>query len=454
MKKTLVLVVLLLPLLAAAPPQSDIDPLVNQEFSSLESLYQELHSHPELSYFEVNTSARIADELRKAGFEVTENFGKYEDASLSSHGIVAVMKNGNGPTVLVRTDLDALPVEEKTNLPYASKVKTKDRDGQEVSVMHACGHDMHMTVFVGTARVLSALKDHWKGTLIMIGQPAEEVAPGGAEAMLRDGLYKKFPRPDYCLALHNDATLASGKVGWVEGYALANVDTVDITVRGAGGHGAYPQYTKDPVVIASEVVLALQTIVSREVPPGEMAVVTVGSIHGGTKHNIIPDEVKLQLTVRSYKKEVRDLVLNSIQRITKAIAQAGGVPADREPVIDIHPEKLVPATYNNPDLVKRTVQAFQAALGKDNVVQRTPVGGGEDFSWYSLEDLSIPSFLFWLGSVPESKIKDSQQSGKQLPSLHSSLFAPNPEPSIRTGVKAMTVAVLNLMGPTIKNQKH
>ncbi|HEY4490998.1 MAG TPA: amidohydrolase, partial [Acidobacteriota bacterium] len=312
----------------------NIDAIIDQNYSSLEQLYQQLHSNPELSYFEANTAKRIADELRNAGFDVTENFGKYLDASRKSYGLVGVLRNGKGPTVMFRTDLDGLPVEEKTGLPYASKVKTKDDDGKEVPVMHACGHDMHMTVFTGVARALSAMKDQWSGTLILIGQPAEERAPGGAEAMLRAGLYEKFPKPDYCLAFHNDASLQSGKIGWVEEYALANVDTIDITVRGTGGHGAYPHTTKDPVVIAAELVLALQTIVSREVPPGQFAVVTVGSIHSGTKHNIISDEAKLQLTVRSYKKEVRELLLSAIQRITKGIAKTAGAP---EPAIDLHP---------------------------------------------------------------------------------------------------------------------
>ncbi len=425
-----------------------MDSLIEKEYASLDALYKQLHTNPELSYHEVNTSARIAEELRKAGFEVTEKFGEYPDSKFTAYGIVAVLKNGTGPTILVRTDLDALPLEEKTGLPYASKVKTKNDAGEDVSVMHACGHDIHMTVFVGTARVLSALRSQWHGTLIMIGQPAEEIAPGGAEAMLRAGLYTKFPKPDYCLALHDDASLATGKTGWVEGYALANVDTVDITIRGTGGHGAYPHATKDPIVIASEVVVALQTIVSREVQPGQFAVVTVGSFHGGTKHNIIPDEAKLQLTVRTYTKEVRQLVLSAIERITRGITQAAGVPAGREPIIDLHPEKFVPATYNNPDLVKKTVAALQEALGMDNVVERIPVGGGEDFSRYSLDDLSVPSFQFWLGAVDPKKIAESEKTKTPLPSLHSPLFAPVPETTIRTGVKAMSTAVLNLMRPT------
>lgn len=419
-----------------------MDTLVDKEYPSLDAIYEDLHTHPELSYQEKRSSQIVADELRKVGFEVTDHFGKYPDPSLKGYGIVAVMKNGAGPTVLVRTDLDALPVEEKTGLPYASTAKGKADDGTDVPVMHACGHDIHMTVFIGTARLLSQLKSQWRGTLVLIGQPAEERAPGGAEAMLKDGLYSKFPKPDYCLGLHDNAGLETGKVGYGDGYIFAGVDTVDITIRGAGGHGAYPHLTKDPVVMAAETVLALQTIVSREVPPTESAVVTVGSIHGGTKHNIIPDEVHLQLTVRTYKKEVRDLVLNSIQRITKGISEAGG---GKEPVIDLHPDAYVPAVYNNPDLVKKTVPAFIATLGKDNVIPIPPVMGGEDFSWYSLADLSVPSFQFWIGAVDPAKVAESKKTGQPLPSLHSSLFAPVPEPTIKTGIKAMTAAVLNLL---------
>jgi hippurate hydrolase len=293
---------------------------------------------------------------------------------------------------------------------------------------------MHMTVFIGVARVMAALKERWKGTLVMIGQPAEERAPGGAEAMLRDGLYEKFGRPDACFALHNDASLPTGKIGWIEGHALAAVDTVDITVRGVGGHGAYPHTTRDPVLIAAELVLALQTIVSREVPPGEFAVITVGSFHAGTKHNIISDHARLQLTVRSCKKEIRALLLSAIERTAKGIAMAAGAP---EPQVDLHPDQYIPATYNNPALVKKTVPALISELGAVNIVPRSPVGAGEDFSWYSLPDLSVSCALFWLGTVAPDKMQG------QLPSLHSPFFAPAPESTIKTGVKAMTAAVLN-----------
>jgi hippurate hydrolase len=436
---------LLLSLPCPAGPPSDLDARIEREAPSLEALYRHLHQSPELSYHEVATSTSIAAELRDAGYAVTEGFGKFADPALESHGVVAVLKNGAGPTLLVRTELDALPIEERTGLPYASTVKTKNDLGQEVAVMHGCGHDVHMTVFVGVARMLASLRDSWHGTLVLIGQPAEEIAPGGAEAMLKGGLYEKFPHPDFALALHDDATLAAGKVGWVEGYACANVDTVDITIRGVGGHGAYPQSTRDPVVIAAEVVLQLQTIASREVRPGEMVVVTVGSIHGGTKHNIIPDEVKLQLTVRTYKDDVRRTVLAAIERITRGVAQAAGVPPERAPLIDLHPEKLVPAMYNDPELTRRVVGALHKSLGEQAVVQGVPVAGGEDFSQFGLTQPHVPCLQFQLGAVDPERVAEAARTGAALPSLHSSQFAPLPGPTIRTGVKAMVTAALELL---------
>jgi hippurate hydrolase len=421
-----------------------IDSLIETEYPSLENLYKHLHSNPEISHQEVKTSARIAEELRKAGYEVTERFGEYpKDSGKTSYGIVGILKNGQGPTILVRTDLDGLPIEERTGLPYASKAKAKADDGTEVFAMHGCGHDIHMTSFVGTARVLAAMKDQWKGTLIMVGQPSEEKTPSGAEAMLKAGLYSKFPKPDYCLALHDDASLEAGKIGIVPGYALANVDSVDITIRGKGGHGAYPHDTIDPVVIAAETVVALQTIVSREIPPVEPAVVTVGSIHGGTKHNIIPDEVKLQLTVRSYSQEIRDQLLKAIERITIGIALTAGVPEDLKPIVAV--EKGFPSTYNNPELSERLAEIFKTTLGEQSLADKGPVMGGEDFAYYSLEDQSIPSVIFWLGAVDPKKYAEFTKAGKTLPSLHSSEFAPLPEPTIKTGIKAMTSAVLELM---------
>jgi hippurate hydrolase len=417
--------------------------MVTQEMDALLSTYKHLHSHPELSYYEKETAAYVASALRELGFEVTEKVGDYGVPGRTSYGLVAVLENGPGPTVMVRTDLDALPVVENTGVPYASTVTT-ELNGDRVGVMHACGHDLHMTSFLGTARLLSQLRDEWSGTLVLIGQPAEERG-SGAKAMLDGGLYTSFPKPDYAVALHTNAAMPAGTVGYREGYALANVDSVDITIRGAGGHGAYPHTTKDPIVIAAEVVLALQTIVSREVAPIDPAVVTVGSFHGGTKHNIIPDEAQLQLTVRSYKPEVRKQVLDAIERITKGIAVAAGIPEERAPIVKIAREEFTPSTYNDPELAGRVVPVLEAALGSDNVIRVDPVMGGEDFSRYGL-DTGVPIFMFWLGAVDPVRYREAREQGLTLPSLHSSEFAPLPEPAIRIGVTATTAAVLELLG--------
>src|SRR5882672_1892614 len=336
---------------AAKAQQQFLDPLIDRDIASLLATYKMLHGAPELSHREEKTSSFFATQLRTLGYTVTEHLGRYEHPDWSGFGVVAVMKNGVGPTVLVRTELDALPVDERTNLPYASKVKTKNDTGQEVSVMHACGHDIHITTMLGTAKMLSEMKDRWHGTLILIGQPAEETIDG-ARAMLRDGLYTKFPKPDYTIALHDSADLEAGKVGYTPGYALASSTSVDIKIRGLGGHGSKPDATKDPVVLAAEVIMALQTIVSRENSPLDPAVITVGSIHGGTKHNIIPDEVNLQLTIRAYREEARQKLLAGIERVTKGIAVAAGVPNDLAPIVTFQTE-YTPAMYNDPALTER-----------------------------------------------------------------------------------------------------
>ncbi|NOX99481.1 MAG: amidohydrolase [Verrucomicrobia bacterium] len=408
----------------------------DQDYDYLFDLYQHLHRNPELSFHEEKTSRRIAAELKKAGFTVTEKVGGF--------GLVGVLKNGKGPTILLRTDLDALPVREETGKPYASKLETKDDAGKTVALMHACGHDIHMAAFVGAARLLSEIKDQWQGTLLMIAQPAEERG-AGARAMLKDGLFERFPKPDYCIAQHVAATLEAGKVACVSGYALANVDSVDITVRGRGGHGAAPHTTKDPVVLASQIVIALQTIVSRETKPTDSAVVTVGSIHGGAKHNIIPNEVKLQLTLRSYTDEVREHTIAAIKRITKGLAEAAGLPENLLPVVAVKNE-YTPATYNDPDLVTRLRKNLELMIGKENVVTADPVMAGEDFSEYGRTEDEIPICIFWLGGVETEAMKDSLSSGQALPSLHSSLFAPDPEPTIKTGVANLVSAVLSLAG--------
>jgi len=414
------------------------------ELPSLLAIYKDLHSHPELSWHEEKTSAFVAKELRATGCEVTANFGKYDNPNLKSYGVIGIMKNGTGPTVLVRTDMDALPVHEETGLPYASNVVTKNDEGKDVPVGHMCGHDAHMSAFIGTARALQRLKDQWAGTIMFVAQPAEETG-NGARSLLKGGLYNRFGKPDFALGFHDKADLQTGHIGITPGYTYANVDSVDVTVRGVGGHGAYPHKTKDPVVLAAEMINAWQTIASRENNPLDPIVVTVGSIHGGTKHNIIPDEVKMQLTVRTYKSDVRDRVLKAIDEIAKGIANAGGVPVDRAPIVNALNNQFTPATYNNPDLTKRLVAVWKNVLGADNVEIVDPTMGGDDFSEYSLPDHSIPAADFHIGAVDPEKIVQFKKEGKELPSLHSSKFAPVPEPTIRVGIIGMTSAVLELM---------
>jgi len=406
---------------------------VAELYPQLEPLYKHFHSHPELSLHEEQTSKRLADDLDQLGFTVARRVG--------GHGVVAVIKNGNGRTVLVRTDMDALPVTEQTGAPYASIVKATDDKGNTVGVMHACGHDMHMTVFLGAARVLAQLKDNWQGTLVMIAQPAEEKVQG-AKAMLADGLFTRFPKPDYCLALHCAPDLPAGSVGVTEGYALANVDSVDIVIRGVSGHGAWPHKTKDPIVLAAQTVLALQTIVSRETDPTQPAVVTVGSIHGGTKHNIIPDEVKLQLTLRSYSDDVRKHTIEAINRMTRGLAQAAGLPEDRYPVVTIADESS-PATYNNPELAQRVMSVFRTWFGDDRTIATKPIMGAEDFGLLGRTDDKIPVCMFWLGTVDPQRF--AQRASEPLPALHSSKFLPVIEPTFKTGVTAMTAVVLDLL---------
>jgi hippurate hydrolase len=424
--------------LRSAPPADVSDRLraVNQaidgEINDLIALYKHLHTHPELSLQEEQTASRMAAELKKLGFTVTSKVG--------GHGVVGIFKNGPGPTVLVRTDLDALPVTEHTGVPYASTVRLRDRFGNDTGVMHACGHDVHMSSWIGTARALVALKDRWSGTLMFIGQPAEEVGVG-ARAMLADGLFKRFPKPDYALALHCDARLPIGMIAYSEGLALANVDTVDVIVKGKSGHGAAPHTTIDPVVLAARIVLDLQTIVSREVNPTDPAVVTVGSIHGGTKHNIIPAEVKLQLTVRTTKDSVRDHVLKAIDRICKAAAMGAGAPP---PVVKVNLAEFTPSTINDVKLTRRTMKLLRQVLGEANVQERPPIMGGEDFGRYGKE--GVPICMYFLGTIAPEKYAAAQKPGAALlPSLHSDLFAPLPEPSIRNGVRTMSMAVMDLM---------
>ncbi len=429
----------------ARAQQTNLDGLVDREMPSLLSTYKSLHAAPELSHHEQKTSAFVAGELRALGYTVTEHVGKYAGhREWAGYGVVGILKNGPGPTVYVGTELDALPVEEMTGLSYSSKVRTKDDAGREVGVMHACGHDIHMTSLLGTAKMLVEMKDQWHGTLVMLGQPAEE-AISGAKAMLDDGLYTRFPKPDYVIALHDTPALEAGKVGFTPGYAMASSTSVEVTLRGVGGHGSAPQVAKDPIVEAAEFILAIQTIVSREDSPFDPAVVTVGSIHGGTRPNIIPDEVHLQLTIRTYKEEVRQHVLAALARIAQGIAAAHGIPPSLSPIVTADESDHSPALYNDPQLTARLAQVFKTVLGAENVAELPPVMASEDFCRFALEDRQIPICQFSLGAVDPAKLAESRRTGVPVPGLHSSLWAPVPEPTLRTGVKAMTSAVLNLM---------
>jgi hippurate hydrolase len=425
----------LLALPAASAPPRVLAPLEGI-YPDLEALYIDLHQNPELSLHEEKTSAKLALRLRALGYQVTDRVGGF--------GVVAVLKNGKGPTVLVRGDMDALPLEEKTGLPYASKVKTKNDEGVEVSVMHACGHDVHMTSLIGAATLLAKGKSLWRGTLVLVAQPAEE-GGDGALSMLKDGLLTRFPKPDYAISLHDLPLLPAGKVGVTSGNALAMVDSVDVTIYGRGGHGSRPEATVDPIVIAARAVLALQTIVSRENSPFDPAVVTVGSIHGGTKSNIIPDEVKLQITVRSYKEEVRNRLLAAIARIVKAEALAAGAP--KEPSVVVDEAGRGHATYNDPALTRRVSDAFAAAFGKANVVEAQPIMGGEDFGEIG-DAAKIPYVMFWVGGTEPGTFAAAEAQGNlfKLPYLHSSLWAPDRVPTLKTGTAALTIGTLALLG--------
>ncbi|WP_108809625.1 amidohydrolase [Sphingorhabdus sp. Alg231-15] len=419
------------------PAQADsLKDAIKADLPSLMEIYRDLHANPELSGEEVRTAAKLAAEARRLGFDVTEKVG--------GTGVVAVMKNGAGPTVMIRADMDGLPLVEKTGLPFASKVRAKTREGNDTGVMHACGHDTHMTGWVGTARQLAARKDDWSGTLVMILQPAEETGEG-AKAMLEDGLYTRFPKPDYVMAFHDAAGVPAGFIGYAPGYALANVDSVDIEVKGVGGHGAYPHTTKDPIVVASRIVGALQTLVSREIDPQDPAVVTVGSFQAGYKHNIIPDKANLLLTVRSYSDETRAKLLDGIKRIAKGEAVTAGLPEDRMPVIRVRDDEFTPSTYNSPEFSMEVAKLFEARFGKERVVQSKPVMGGEDFSRYRRADETIKSMIFWVGGVPMDEYQEAKKEGKKLPSLHSPLWAPDAEKVVATGAEALTAAALDIM---------
>jgi amidohydrolase len=433
---------LLLPLLAAALLHAQAPETSNQvQAASADAykLYVDLHEHPELSSHETQTAAKLASHLRSLGYDVSEHVG--------GTGVVAVLKNGAGPTVLLRTELDALPVPEKTGLPYASKVTAKDDSGKEVPVMHACGHDVHMASIVGTAQVMAETKNSWHGTLVIIGQPAEETI-SGAKAMIADGLMTKFPKPDAMVALHVGNGLPAGKVGYTSGYISSNADSIKITIFGKGAHGSQPHNSIDPIVLGAKIVLALQTIPSREVRPGEPVVVTVGYFQAGLKNNIIPDEAKLGLTVRTYDPDVRKHVLAAIARIVKGEAEASGVAK----LPQIEHDEATDAVYNDPALAKAMTAVLVKALGKDNVEQEPPSMTSEDFSY--LVEQGVPGFYFSLGGANPQKWAEAKASGEKLPSNHSPLFAPDAKPAIETGIEAEVAVLRNLFGMSAAELKQ
>jgi amidohydrolase len=409
-----------------APTSKEVDAVYPESYA----LYLDLHQNPELSSHETQTATKLASQLRGLGYEVTEHVG--------GTGVVAILKNGPGPTVMLRTELDALPVEEKTGLPYASKVRAKDDSGREVPVMHACGHDLHMAALVATAAVMAHSKNTWHGTLMFIGQPAEETS-SGAKKMIDDRMLQRFPKPDVGVAMHVGNQLPAGTVGITPGFSFASADSVRITIYGKGGHGAAPQNTIDPIVIAARTILSLQTIVSREVKPGEAAVVTVGYIQAGTKNNIIPDQVELGLTIRSYKPEVRKQILAAITRIAKAEAEAGGAP--REPSIELY--ESTDAVYNDPALAERLRKTLEKSLGKDNVVTAEPLMVSEDYAFFI--EQGIPSFYFALGGADPQKYAEAKISDTKLPSNHSPLFAPDVDLALHTGIAAEVAVLLDLL---------
>jgi amidohydrolase len=420
---------------SSAATGAAVESRVSADLPDLMALYRDLHANPELSFQEVNTAAKLAVRMRKLGFTVTEKVGQT--------GVVAVLRNGPGKTLMIRADMDGLPLEEKTGLPFASKVRAITRDGIQSDVMHACGHDTHMSAWIGAAQTLVAMKESWTGTLVMILQPAEEIGLG-AKAMIEDGLYTRFPKPDAVIAFHDAANMPAGQIGITPGWALANVDSVDVTVRGVGGHGAYPHTTKDPIVIASRIVGTVQTLVSREQDPQDPAVVTVGSFIAGAKHNIIPDEAKLLLTVRSYSDETRQRLLQGIARIAKGEAIAAGMPEDRMPKVSWE-EIYTPATWNVPAFAERMTAVLRGHFGDKGVIKTPAVMGGEDFSQFHRADKSIDTLIFWVGGVPADQWAAAQAGKKSLPSLHSPYWAPDAQAVISTATKAMTLTALDVL---------
>jgi hippurate hydrolase len=433
----------LLCLMAASAPAQDLPAVVERELPGLVTTYEGIHAHPELSHHEEHTAALLASELRNAGYSVTERVGKYPDGT-QAYGVVAILENGAGPRLLIRTDMDALPIVEDTGVRYASHVKAKNAAGQEIGVMHACGHDVHVSTMIGTARALAVSRSQWHGTVMIVGQPSEETVDG-AKAMLADHLYERFGRPSFAIALHDTNLRAAGTVGVVSGPVLAGVTSVDVTIRGIGGHGALPQNAKDPIVMAGEFIVELQTIVSRQEDPHDPSVVTIGDIHGGTKRNVIPYEVKMELTTRAFSDKAMQIILDGIKRTAQGVALSAGVPDDRQPIVTILDDESSPATYNDPALTLRVKAALLTALGAPNVIDDEPLMASEDFGLFGLEGRQIPIVMFWLGAMDPAKLAAAQAAGKTLPGPHTSRFEPVPEPTLRTGVIAMTSVATALL---------
>lgn len=428
------------PALAAA---QNLDAVVNGELSNLVETYKGIHEHPELSHHEEHTAALLAGELRKAGYTVTERLGKYPDGT-EAYGLVGILQNGPGPRLLIRTDMDALPIVEETGVAYASHVRTKNAAGQDVGVMHACGHDVHVTTMIGTARALAATRAKWHGTVMLIGQPSEETIDG-ARAMLADHLYDRFGTPDLAIALHDTNTRAAGTVSITSGPALTSSTSVDVVMRGIGAHGAQPQAGKDPIVMAGEFIVQLQTIVSRQEDPRDPAIVTIGDIHGGTKRNIIPNEVRMEITARAYSDKARQIIVDGIRRTAQGVALSAGVPADLAPIVTVLDAESTPVMYNDPALTARVKAALIKALGANDVIDEEPGTASEDFGIFGLEGRKIPTVMFGLGAIDPVKFAAAQAEGRLLPGPHNSRFEPVPEPTLRTGVKAMTSVAIALL---------
>ena len=434
-------------MLATAATAQDLTQTINTNLPALVDTYKDLHAHPELSHHEERTSALLATALRNAGYTVTDHVGKYPDGT-QAFGVVAILKNGAGPTLLVRADMDALPIVEETGLPYASHIITKTTSGQNAGqstgVMHACGHDIHTTVLIGTARAMVAMKSQWHGTLMLIGQPSEETIDG-AKAMMADNLYQRFGRPDKIIGLHDINTIAAGRVGILAGPAMASSTSIDVVIHGIGGHGAQPQLGRDPVTLAALFITQIQTIVSREEDPQDPAVVTVGDIHGGTKRNIIPDEVKLELTVRAFSDKARQIIITGLQQMAAGLTTSAGLPPEKAATVKVLNDESTPVQTNDPALTAHVRATLIKTLGESNVVDAKRLMGSEDVGIFGLEDRSIPVVYFRLGAMDLAKLTAANAAGKELPGMHTSRFEPLPEPTIRTGVEAMSAVAISLL---------